>query len=684
VTEAVPVAEKKCTYKHDEWSCPFVAEDGYDLCIFHLPIDKKESDDFWRHLASYLSVLGQLRGPRVEIQVETGNPLISSCQDARLWHYYDLRRPPGKACFIGFRFPGMDAQHSLKNFTFGIPADFGGAEFGGEADFQRTKFSGQVNFADAKFGGMAEFDWGLFTEVADFSNTEFQAKATFHETSFLKDARFVEARFRDELSITNAMFHGKADLWWTHFHGRVQLAGVSFKGDVSAVGAHFEDVASLGNVTFVGKADFGACHFKGKALFEKAHFCAQTLFEETIFRQSSRFIEAVFESGANFNRAQFENEAEFSAARFSGPVDFNRAIVSGILDFTRIVLHDRLLFEGTSFDAKARVLLWDIDFARGTSYVSMEKGYEKGQIVEPAGQVVFRDISAGMNRVSFLHTDILTDRLLVRFLNVKWETNPEQFIFDAVFTFREPAEWQTASSLRLQDVAWLPVLFHTEREIPKHEFGQKALNRIAVETLDCWPLVRRDVERIAREIRLSHEKYGHYGDAGDYYVAEMDFRRKRTPWLLRHFPELRTERRWWLRAWKRLTGFLSSLSYRLALELYRFTSHYGESPGRALLSSLVTLGLSSYAFVIAGFEFMGRTVNRDMRYDRTQFGQTISDLWLAFRMALANLMPGNLRADVLGLKLTSEASKSWAVAQVICTYILITLLLLAIRRRFRR
>jgi len=88
--------------------------------------------------------------------------------------------------------------------------------------------------------------------------------------------------------------------------------------------------------------------------------------------------------------------------------------------------------------------------------------------------------------------------------------------------------------------------------------------------------------------------------------------------------------------------------------------------------------------VIAGFKFMGSTVNRDLRLDVSQPGATLSDIWLAVRMALANLMPGNLRGDVLGLELTSPATKTWAVAQVIVTYILLTLLLLAIRRRFRR
>lgn len=92
-------------------------------------------------------------------------------------------------------------------------------------------------------------------------------------------------------------------------------------------------------------------------------------------------------------------------------------------------------FEGTVIEKDAKVLLWDIDFVYGTSDIYFDKEYQRGKIVEPAGQIVFRDILKGMNRISFLHTDIFTDRLCVRFLNVNWERNPGEFIFDARFAF---------------------------------------------------------------------------------------------------------------------------------------------------------------------------------------------------------------------------------------------------------
>ena len=48
-----------CRYSIPEipYSCPFEAEEGEEYCIFHLPKEKKEPKEFWRHLANYLIAL---------------------------------------------------------------------------------------------------------------------------------------------------------------------------------------------------------------------------------------------------------------------------------------------------------------------------------------------------------------------------------------------------------------------------------------------------------------------------------------------------------------------------------------------------------------------------------------------------------------------------------------------------
>ncbi len=573
MAEAIPVTRQKCNYKLYQWSCPLDAEDGHDLCIFHLPTDKKKPDDFWRHMASYLMALLDKAGDKSTKAWREQNPnhwVRHEADGALYTTYLSMVSPRGPWCFTGFVFPRMDEKHNFQSFVFASVV-FSSAEFCDEANFSLATFSGRAGFYHV-----------MFSSKADFASATFNGEARFQSATFSGEANFFDATFND------------------------------------------------------------------RAVFIDATFSGETL-----------YFEATFNVEASFHSARFNGKAYFSYATFNGPVYLSEAAVNALLDFKHARLCNHMLFEGTSLGDGARVLLWDIDFVHGTSDVTMEKGHEKGKIVEPAGQIVFRDISAGMSRVSFLHTDILTDRLLVRFSNVKWKTDPKQFILDARFAFcRNEAVWSEATGLPDDTITTLRWLFHSGWEHPSEETKEQREQRVARELAECVPLVKQDVERIAREIRLSHERCGNYPDAGDYYIAEMAYRERTTPW--------------------------SKPLLKVGLCFYGLLSRYGESPGRAVTSLFVALALSAYTFVISGFEFMGRTVNRDMRYDRSQFGPTMSDLWLAFRMALANLMPGNLRADVLGLKLTSEASKSWAVAQVICTYILITLLLLAIRRRFRR
>jgi hypothetical protein len=619
VADTPQTTKQKCSYKHGEWSCPFDSEVGHDLCIFHLPIDQKKSEDFWRHLANYLLALCRLQGPRVEVHVAPDTPWVNAYQDSYLLNYYDFRRPQGKACFVGFRFPAMDAQHSLMSFTFGIPADFSNARFGGWANFISATFSASANFRDARFSGEAILFFATFSGTASFGDATFD--------------------------------------------GTANLAGATFNGE-----------ASFGSATFGGKADFNHATFSGPAHFPS-----------TTFSGAACFLDTKFKGAANFRFATFGGEADFSNAEFNEPAYMLQTTAEALLDFTHARLRNRLLFDGASFGAAARVLLWDIDFVHGTSDVKMEEGHQKGQIIEPAGQVVFRDIAEGMNRVSFLHTDILTDRLLVRFANVKWNIDPEQFIFDARFAFcRDSTRWPEATGLPRNEIASLVPMFHAEQLGPSDETLEQREQRAAKMLADCVPLVMQDVERIAREIRLSYEKYGHYGDAGDFYIAEMDFRRKRTPWLRLRFPELTAERRWWRRGWKRFTGFLSSLGYRAALELYRLTSHYGESPTSAAFVLVVILCMTATVYLFTGFAFQGEPVRQTFIINPRHWTLPVLDYGKALLFALANVVPGYFKIQSDKFASTSAWTTAVSMVQAVFGIAALTLLLLAIRRRFRR
>lgn len=348
-------------------------------------------------------------------------------------------------------------------------------------------------------------------------------------------------------------------------------------------------------------ADFSYATFNAKADFRGATFSAEAYFSDAKFSAGAYFLSATFSAGANFFRATFSAKADFWDARFSAEADFWDAKFSAEAYFSGATFSAKAYFGGAAFSAKA-------DFSHATFNVEADFWAATFGAKADFSEATFSD-----------EADF---------------TNGE-FKGDANFSF----------------VRFLK---------PPSFSGAEFKARVDFYEAKLPGLSEADDERTARNIRLLAERYGSYADAGDFYIIEMDYRRKRFR---------KTPGRW--------------LQY-VMMELYRLTSRYGESPGRAVVSLLTGLLGFSFAYVLAGFKFMGRHVDRDLRPVLTQLGPTLSDLLLALRLALANLMPGNLRGDVLGLKLTSTATKTWAVFQVITTYVLLTLLILAIRRRFRR
>jgi len=590
-------------YRRPNWFCQFDAEQGHDLCIFHLPVDQKKPEEFWRHLASYIKALFDNAGNKETAEWAKANPdhwVFGEADEELVQKYAALVRPDQPWDFAGFVFPAMDRKH---NFDFVVfpAANFGAVQFSGAADFTSARFSGAADFRWARFSGAADFRWARFSGAAYF---------------------------------TWARFSGDADFSWARFSGAADFSLAQFSGAADFRGAEFSDAAYFLGAQFSGAAGFSWARFSGEVGFSWAQFSDE----------------------ADFQFARFSGAAYFRYTRFNGAAYITRARVERLMDFYYASLRNRLLFEGTEFAQEARVLLWSIDFVHGTSDVTLEEGHRKGQVIEPAGQVVFRDISAGMNRVSFLHTDILTDRLLVRFSNVKWETNPREFIFDAKFAFARHPEWNEETladmtGLPPEVIKKLPELFFADKPEPDKETPEQRAQREAQEMADCELLVKQDVERIAREIRLATEKYGSYSDAGDYHVAEMEYRRVQA------------------------RGF-----FRFALWLYKVISNYGESPSLALrrLGELWLASANLYFWF--GHDHCSPVLWRF--WADAGWGKVLERAGWALLASIVNMVPGYFRFQ-------RETMTCWHVVLLMAIQALfgvgiLALFLLAIRRRFRR
>jgi uncharacterized protein YjbI with pentapeptide repeats len=621
---------KRCGYL----DCPFDAEEGHDLCIFHLPIEKKKDPaKFWTHFANlYVALVGTLpQDKQDEARKMYGFKWKQGQADAALIERY---RPIAQGMkdlwlFIGFVFPDMSGYHNLYGLLFGT-----------------------AGFRGAQFFGVASFGGAQFTGAADFSHAQFTGSANFRGAQFLGAANFSEARFTGAANFSEARFTYAADFGHAQFTGSADFSGAQFTGSADFGHAQFTDAAGFPWAQFTGAAYFSHAQFTGSVNFLWAEFTGAAYFGRAQFTGSANFWQAEFMYAADFSEAQFTGSAHFSGAKFTSAVRFTRAEFGvkpedkPVIDFTGCQLLNCLSFDGTQISDKALVLLWKLDFIHGRSDVELDPKTGKGTILEPAGMVEFKDIFRGMDRISFLHTDVYSDRLHFRFFDVKWQADPGLFLHDAGLV---KGGVEAAKGAFGGWFGALPEMFHQpfepEADSEEHSDWTRGLAE----------LLRLDVERVAREIRRYYEDYGNYSDAGDYHIAEMEYRRAGA---------------------RGFTWFV--------LTLYNWVSRYGEVPSRALwwLGGIVLIPALVYPF--SGIVFQHCDLQLLMRFEPRSWCPTLLTFLKAILFSVVGLVPGYFRVQGEMFGSGSTWTTVLMTVQAIMGVTVLTLFLLALRRRFRR
>jgi hypothetical protein len=597
---------EQCTYEAPGVGrCRHVASTGGRLCVFHLPLADKVADEFWRQLACYLETLREAsRRLGVHLPQPPPESWLRAEVDARLTaHYRAIVQSDPRWNFNGFRFPAMDDVHNFEGVCFDAP------------DFRAANFAR-----------------GLESEPDEETNEGLPRTAAGARVSDTEPARPTVRRsadgtlpLSDGLGPQNAP--GQADFSSAHFIKRADFAHAVFDAGVDFSGATFDAGATFNGADFWRPSQWNDSRFDGPASFFRCTFGEGA---------TATFVRAFVPQGADFTETTFTDDVDMTEAETGGEVRFIESRLARILRLHHVVIEGRLLFDAMDLGARAGVLLWDAKFRRGRLTSTG---------ATPQGDVVVQNMPSGVGRMSFLRTDIMTDRQYVRFVNVKWASRlqPHSFSLDAAFIYRCIGEWG-AIGLGTA-LTTIERLFNQPPQSPELE-----------------ALVRQDAERIVREIRRAYEAYGCYSDAGDFHVVEMDFRRSRTPW--RHWP------------------------FRLALELYGFVSMYGESPSSALRCLLGIWALAGLCMLYSGFvapsgyevNYAARTLV-DPRWAVVR--HNIPDLGRALLYSLVNLIPGYFRFAG-----PSAAVPTWTAVTAVVEGILgasvIALLLLAIRGRFKR
>jgi len=258
--------------EHGLWGCPHEVAgevDGEHLCLFHLPVDKKDDE---RVVEAFLEVVegadstdskkqGQFLGGRFgKFELSENTTVMQDCLINLSHAVFDEIKAEqtefgGDLVCRGIR---VNRQVNFKQAVFRGNAVFWDVEFGSFADFEFVEFKEALSFENADFGLLTDFSYVTFEEVSDFSGSEFEGDVNFlyanfndivlfESVKFGGDATFDSVEFSDGVSFEDTIFEQNAEFWRSEFFGRSDFENVNFNGEM-----HFEQSEFYEYANFVG------------------------------------------------------------------------------------------------------------------------------------------------------------------------------------------------------------------------------------------------------------------------------------------------------------------------------------------------------------------------------------------------------------------------------------------------
>ena len=362
---------------------------------------------------------------------------------------------------------------------------------------------------------------------------------------------------------------------------------------------------NLSQAVFLGSCNFSDCelregisayqtHFGGAVDFTKAQLFGTPLFAEAEFTQVAIFADCNFVGGVSFDRARFANFTSWLRARFNGTARFDEAAFADDADFTAATIIGSFRMTRTKLPPRDSEAVM----------------YFRHVILDPEASVTLNGVD--LARVSFNGT------LLSQF----------KFI---------GCEWAHVSSMGRKRA----VLF------------DETVRDQSVPYLYDRPTYA-EVGDSYRQLRINLESTRQEMEAGDFYVGQMEMRRRSTDyaWAFRFF----------------------------GLGGYNLLAAYGESWIRPILYYVAVGAAFGLAYLIAGF--VG--VDGELIHYRWGDDLFISErFWKDFAQGFAHALAAG------GLLQQSLSFESWwapllRFGNAAWDLLVLSLVVVALRRRFHK
>ena len=274
------------------------------------------------------------------------------------------------------------ADFSLQSFEGG--GKFSGFRFPGYVDFAHSQFDGRTVFDDTEFLGQSAMD-----EAPDEG-----AGASFKNGS----VSFASAKFKGLVSFQKAAFAGNVSFANAEFSDIAQFRGSEFDGDADFTEARFHSAAIICGVYFAKRSRFGKSKFEELVVFENTSFGGRAKFDDAQFGTAS-FKKCTFRKGPDFTRASFSGPAIFQRIRVKkGETDLREAQVSSVFVLEKSRFQGAASFFLTQFEKGA--MFKELVFEKKAGFMGAEFGgfviFDRGTFRGDAGftNVDFKGIVA--------------------------------------------------------------------------------------------------------------------------------------------------------------------------------------------------------------------------------------------------------------------------------------------------
>jgi len=522
-------------------------------------------------------------------------------------------------------------EASFERFVF-PKVDFSGKEFQATCKFDFATFSQDVHFDFAVFKRDASFTKAIFEQDAHFWDVTFTKGAYFSLTTFTKKALFCRSKFIQDAEFTNATFMGDA-----HFRSAI-IKQAGFDRAVFALDANFQSAileleGRFSETTFHQNADFNGASFAGKAIFGGACFLRAADFTFATFTEGANFVQATFSHGAVFRSAAFNQKADFCEAAFAESAFFNDAIFKLTARFLKASFQGTASWRGSRFFDKAEF--------RQTDFNPQVDGHESAYFSlamfdKPSG-VVFDEVD--LSRVFFHDCDV----------SQVW--------------FTSSVRWATRG-----DGRGLAVY---EETIPLREYRARELNRSGNRDYGA-------VAQIYQQLKKNYDSRLDYWTANQFHFAEMEMKRLAAP---------EEGRLLGLRGWFYHRGWGDPRMILLAL--YRYASDYGNSYWKPMFWLFATVILFGALLPLPGVGLNRQGTGHSETYtSEWRVGDHAKpNIWAEIRLVGKGAITS---ADTSTFQKAPEYAPAYpwgrvlAIFETLLTSTLFALLLLAIRRQFRR